>query len=179
MNKEQYNNVIKHTLKYEQSAQSEDSLSVARAIFDNMGVALPQGDIKTVYETIKTNDYMAWRSCTMQAAQAAVNEGVAAIGINSDKIIVIAAIDEEQRMFQTASVMTISPNTNLAFTHDIFFFGYTGMRSSGDQFSSRTWSSLSAAKNYYGHDFTYTHCIGYYNYYYTFSDGSRMYFRVA
>ena len=68
MNKKQYNNVIENTLKHE---KTDDSLSTARAIFDNMGVALPQGDIKIVYETIKTNNYMGWKSCTMQEAQEA------------------------------------------------------------------------------------------------------------
>ena len=63
MNKQQYNNVIENTLKHEQSAQTDDSLATARAIFNNMGVALPQGDIKTVYETIKTDNYMGWKSC--------------------------------------------------------------------------------------------------------------------
>lgn len=48
-----------------------------------------------------------------------------------------------------------------------------------DQYGSTQWSSLSDAQKYYGTDFTYTYCGGYpYNYYYTFSDGSRMYFGV-
>lgn len=55
MNKKQYNNVIENTLKHEQTG---DSISTARAIFDNMGVVLPQGYIKTVYETIKTDNYI-------------------------------------------------------------------------------------------------------------------------
>ena len=41
MNKRQYNNVIDYTLKHEQSARTEDSLATARAVFNNMGVALP------------------------------------------------------------------------------------------------------------------------------------------
>ena len=76
MNKKQYNNVIENTLKHE---HTDDSLSIARTIFHNMGVALPQGDIRTVYETVKTNNYMGWKSCTMQEAQAAANKGVASI----------------------------------------------------------------------------------------------------
>lgn len=55
MNKKQYNNAIENTLKYEQAG---DSISTVRAIFDNMGVALPQGYIKTVYETIKIDNYI-------------------------------------------------------------------------------------------------------------------------
>ena len=104
MNKKQYNNVIEHTLKCEQSAQTDDCLATARAIFDNMGVALPQGDIKTVYETISTDNYMGWKLCTMKEAQEAANNGTAAIGISEDKIVVLSANDEEQPVAQTASV---------------------------------------------------------------------------
>ena len=83
MNNKQYNNVIEYTLKHEETARTGDSLGTARAIFDNMGVALPQGDMKSVYETISTNNYMGWKSCTMQEAQAAADRGTAAIGLLS------------------------------------------------------------------------------------------------
>ena len=122
MNKKQYNNVIKNTLKHE---QTEDSLSTARAIFDNMGVALPQGDIKTVYETIKTDNYMGWKSCTMQEAQAAADKGVAAIGISEDKIVVLAANDEEQPVAQTASVMTLDENTSAFAVEGMRYYSYS------------------------------------------------------
>lgn len=178
MNNKQYNNVIEKTLKFEQTAQADDSLATARAIFDNMGVALPQGDIKTVYETISTDNYMGWKSCTMQEAQAAADNGVAAIGISENKIIVLSANDEEYPVVQTASVMTLDENASEDSVSGLAFYQYANMRSGGDQYGA-TWSSLDAAMNYYGRDFTYTYCGGYYNYYYTFSDGSRMYFRVA
>ncbi len=109
MNKKQYNNVIKNTLKHE---QANDSLSTARAIFGNMGIALPQGDMKTVYETIKTDNYMGWKSCTMQEAQAAADRGTAAIGISEDRIVVLSANDEEQPVAQTVSVMSLDENTS-------------------------------------------------------------------
>ena len=125
MNKKQYNNVIENTLKYEQSAQTDDSLSTARAIFNNMGVALPQGDIKTVYETISTNNYMGWKSCTMQEAQAAADRGVAAIGISEDKIVVLSANDQEQPVTQTASVMTLDENTSAYAVEGMRYYSYS------------------------------------------------------
>ena len=125
MNKKQYNNVIENTLKYEQSAQTDDSLSTARAIFNNMGVALPQGDIKTVYETISTDNYMGWKSCTMQEAQAAANNGTAAIGISEDKIVVLSANDEEQPVTQTTSVMTLSENTSAFAVEGMRYYSYS------------------------------------------------------
>ena len=122
MNKKQYNNVIENTLKNDQTAQTNDSLSVARAIFNNMGVALPQGDIKTVYRIISTNDYMGWRECSAEEAQDAANEGVAAIGISEDKIVVLSAKDEEQPVTQTASVMTLNGNTSAYAVCDLEYY---------------------------------------------------------
>ena len=122
MNKKQYNNVIENTLKHE---QTEDSLSTARAVFDNMGIALPQGDIKAVYETIKTDNYMGWKSCTMQEAQEAANNGKAAIGISEDRIVILSANDEEQPVAQTASVMTLDENTSAFAVDGMRYYSYS------------------------------------------------------
>ena len=122
MNKKQYNNVIENTVKHE---QTDDSLSTARAIFNNMGVALPQGDIKTVYETIKTDNYMGWKSCTMQEAQAAADNGTAAIGISEDRIVVLSANDDEQPVTQTASVMTLDENTSAFAVEGMRYYSYS------------------------------------------------------
>ena len=121
MNKKQYNNVIENTLKHE---KTDDSLSTARAIFDNMGIALPQGDMKVVYETIKTDNYMGWKSCTMQEAQAAADKGTAAIGISEDRIVVLSANDKEQPVAQTASVMTLDENTSVYSVAGLEYYSY-------------------------------------------------------
>ena len=122
MNKKQYNNIIDHTLKHE---NTEDSLSTARAIFNNMGVALPNGDMKTVYETISTDNYMGWKSCTMQEVQEAADKGIAAIGISEDKIVVLSANDEEQPVAQTASVMTLDENTSAFAVDGLQYYSYS------------------------------------------------------
>lgn len=65
----------------------------------------------------------------------------------------------------------------------------------GDQYANRHFATLAGAQAYYGTDFTYTACSpfyqapgcyggywsdgGTYNYYYTFSDGSRCYIHVG
>jgi len=125
MNKKQYNNVIEYTLTHETNAQCSDSLKVVRAIFNNMRIALPNGDIGEVYETIKTNDYMGWRSCTMQEVQAAANNGTAAIGISKDRIAVLSANDEEQPVTQTASVMTLDENTSAFVVEGMQYYSYS------------------------------------------------------
>ena len=125
MNKKQYNNVIDHTLKYEQVNSEKDNLASARAIFKNLGVALPQGDIKTVCETIKTDNYMGWKSCTMEEAQAAADEGVAAIGINDNKIVVLAANDEEAPITENESVIAVTQKTSALSVSGLQFYSYS------------------------------------------------------
>lgn len=53
----------------------------------------------------------------------------------------------------------------------------------GSSYGFTGWQSFSAAVSYYGSQYTYTSCShyhnsSYYNYYYTFSTGERMYFGV-
>lgn len=126
MDKKQYNNVIDWTLKHEQSAQTEDSLATARAIFNNMGVALPSGDIKEVCEILKTDDYMGWRSCTAQEAQQAADNGDAAIAISEGRIVVLSATDEEEPVAQTASVMLLTEKANAVNTlNGMSYYSYS------------------------------------------------------
>lgn len=108
MNSKQYNNIINHTLVNEPAAQTEDSLTTARAIFNNMGVALPSGDLPEIMEVLQTNEYMGWKACTREEAQQAANNGIAAIGIRADQIVVLAAEDEDEPVAQTASVRTVT-----------------------------------------------------------------------
>ena len=122
MNKKQYNNVIANALKHE---QCEDSLVTVRAIFANIGIELPQGNIKAVYETISTDNYMGWKSCSMQEAQEAANSGTVAIGISEDKIVVLSAKDEEQPVTQTTSVMTLDENTSAFAVDELRYYSYS------------------------------------------------------
>ena len=61
----------------------------------------------------------------MQEAQAAANNGVAAIGISEDKIVVLSATDEEQPVAQTASVMTLSENTSAYAVAGLEYYSYS------------------------------------------------------
>ena len=122
MNKKQYNNIIKNTLK---RVHTEDSLSAARAVFKNMGVALPGGDIKEVFETVKTDNYMGWKSCTMEEAQAAANNGTAAIGISDSKIVVLAADDAEEPIEPTAEVLAITDSTPAVAVAGLQYYSYS------------------------------------------------------
>ena len=121
MNKKQYNNIIENTLKNEQKSES---LETARAIFNNMGVALPSGNMREVYEVIKGNDYMGWKSCTKEEAQQAADKGVAAIGISENRIVVLSATDDEEPVAQNETVMTLSSNTSDDEVSDLSYYVY-------------------------------------------------------
>ena len=84
-----YKRIITYTL------ESEHGSNVRAANFKYDGIAggivwsgerrndaLPGGDMKEVFETVKTNNYMGWKPCTMEEARAAANNGTAAIGIS-------------------------------------------------------------------------------------------------
>lgn len=128
MQEKKYNNIIDYTLEHE---QSDDCLAVARAIFNNMGVSLPNGDIKTVYKIIKTNNYMGWRSCIMQEAQQSADKGVPAIGISENKIIVLRATDHSDPIKELSTVMTLSENTSAYAVEGLEYYSYDN-RSSVD-----------------------------------------------
>jgi len=139
MNTKQYNNVIDWTLKHDKAAQTTDTLATARAVFNNMGVALPNGSMQEVYETIKTNQYMGWRACTMEEAQQAANKGTATIGISKDRMVILSAIDEEEPVAETATVMTISENTSAYAVAGLEYYAYSGRKKSYDQDVYNEW----------------------------------------
>ena len=123
MNKKQYNNIINHSLQYD-CKDSENPLDTVRVIFNNMGVALPQGTIKEVYDTVSTGEYMGWKKCTLEEAKEAANNGIAAMGISENKIVVLSAEDEEQPAPKTASVLTLTDNTPIASVLNLDYYSY-------------------------------------------------------
>ena len=129
MTAEQYNNVIKCTVKKVDFPKTADSFQEARAIFKNLGVALPQGNGGEVLTALQTNDYMGWRSCTREEAQRYANNGIATIGISKDRIVVLTASVEEDETEEpiavgTPTVMTLSSESSEDVVSDLAFFAY-------------------------------------------------------
>lgn len=121
MNKEQYNNIIDRTLADTQLAQAGDSLTVTRAILNNMGIALPNGTLPEVAEVLKTNEYMGWRECTPDEARQAAMNGVATVAISDESIMIVPADDGEEPAVQTRHVamapQDVSDETNAETTY--------------------------------------------------------------
>lgn len=132
MDKKQYNNIINWTLKHEKTLKIEDNISIARAIFNNMGVALPQGNCQEIANILESDDYMGWKSCTAEEAQEAVNRGTAAIAVSGNKFIIIAAEDEEEPVVDTTSVMTLSKTANANSTMKYYAYDNNTTTNSND-----------------------------------------------
>jgi hypothetical protein len=130
MTAEQYNNVVKCTMKREEFPKDADSFEQARAIFKNLGVALPQGAGRQVLDLLQTDDYMGWRSCTAQEAQQYANKGVAAIGVGEDRMVILAAVTEENEIEETVAaktpmVMTLQEDAITDVAPDLSFYAYS------------------------------------------------------
>ena len=89
----QYKNVAQWTLANTPEIGAMDSVAAARAIFNNMGVAFPNGSCRQVLLTLMSEDYMGWMPCTYRQSQEFANAGTAAVGIDADHVVVILPDD--------------------------------------------------------------------------------------
>lgn len=124
MNKKQYNNIIKHTLEFEIKNSNSENLENIRKIFKNMGVSLPSGSLKEILETLKSDDYMGWRSCTAEEAKAAANNGTAAIGLNENKVFLVAS-DQIVGLKKSLKIAVSEENLSECAGNNTVFFAHT------------------------------------------------------
>ena len=85
----QYKNVAQWTLANTAGVETMDSANTARAIFNNLGVAFPNGSCEEILLTLMSEDYMGWTPCTYRQAQEYANAGVAAVGVDTSRVVVI------------------------------------------------------------------------------------------
>ena len=121
MNKQEYNNVI--GISVQKQSGTNDSLQIPREALNNMGVVLPQGDLKQVSDGLATDNYMGWRKCTVKEAQEYANEGTAVVAVSEDKIALVAANEDEGKVAANSSaVMTLDENTPALAVADMAFY---------------------------------------------------------
>ena len=85
----QYKNVAQWTLANTPGVEAMDSSDAARVIFNNLGVAFPNGSCEEILLTLMSEDYMGWTPCTYRQAQEYANAGVAAVGVDTGHVVVI------------------------------------------------------------------------------------------
>ena len=116
MNKKQYHNVIHWTLKQDESVRNSDALTAVRAIFKNMGVALPNGNCQEINEVLATGKYMNWKPCDYDEVQKLANKGVAVVGISDSDIVVIDTAVSAEENLQTTETASAFARTTDALT---------------------------------------------------------------
>ena len=89
----QYNSVVRWTLANIDAETANDNLAAARAVMNNCGVAFPNGNILEVMFTLMSEKYMGWESCTYKQAQEYANTGIAAVGIDGERVVIILPED--------------------------------------------------------------------------------------
>lgn len=128
----QYKNIIQWTLCNGEIDKIGDSISVARKIFDNLGVAFPKGDLTKIMDILKSGSYMGWRLCAKDDVQKYADLGVASVGIDSNHVVIITpdskisnfAYDKSLEQITNDIAKHISSVTDEE-SHEMLFFVYS------------------------------------------------------
>ena len=88
MTASQYKKVIECSI-YLNKGKNDAPLIMARKFFNNLGVALPQGDFKKILSILKNDTYMGWRHCTRDEAEKFAEIGVPTMAIDEEKLLII------------------------------------------------------------------------------------------
>ena len=122
----QYKNVAQWTLANTPGVEAMDSADAARAIFNNLGVAFPNGSCEEILLTLMSEDYMGWTPCTYRQAQEYANAGVAAVGVDTSRVVVILPDESADSVIASADAAVVS--TSAKQTSDIAATERMGMQ---------------------------------------------------
>lgn len=104
MTSSEYRNTVMWTLST-QTPAGEDILTTARRLFNNLGVAFPQGTLAEVLNVLGTKDYMSWTECSAEQARFCANNGYTAIGIKGENLVII--LPDSDKVIIDTSVPTV------------------------------------------------------------------------
>ena len=130
MTGKEYRSVVDWTVK-KCSERSDKPIDTVRAVCKNLGAELPEGDVREISEVMKTNDYMGWRSCSINDAKFCAEIGVTAIGIDDDRIVIITdKADKNNPSMLTKNstddiIMTVTDETPALAVSNMQFYSYS------------------------------------------------------
>lgn len=84
----EYEKAIRNALS--EAQQTNDCISVVRKILNNCDAEFPYGDCRGILAELSENNFSQWRSCTYEDAEKFADEGVPAVGVNEERMILIA-----------------------------------------------------------------------------------------
>ena len=85
----QYKNIMQWTLFFHQNQLDKMASNIVKTIFNNLGVAYPNGTNKDIIKILKQETYLGWRSCVCEDVQKYANCGIAAIAINEENSVIL------------------------------------------------------------------------------------------
>lgn len=88
MTETEYKNEITSTLS--EMDQTADPISTIRSVLGNCDIDFPYGDCRGILAALSENDFTGWRACSYEEAKKFADEGVPTVGINTDRVILIA-----------------------------------------------------------------------------------------
>lgn len=130
MTGKEYRSVIDWTVK-KCKERSDEPIETVRAVCKNLGTELPDGDVREISEVLKTNDYMGWRSYNINDAKFCADIGIATIGIDDDKIVILADnADKNNPSMLTKNstddiIMTVTDETSALSVGNMQFYSYS------------------------------------------------------
>ena len=89
MTASQYKNILQWTLYMNRNLEKTDNLVLVKTLLDNLGVAFPTGDCKTVFTAMRTNTFLGWRTVAFEDAQCYADKGFATLAVDEGKIFII------------------------------------------------------------------------------------------
>ncbi|MBR2848542.1 MAG: hypothetical protein IKB87_03695 [Clostridia bacterium] len=135
MTASQYKNILQWTLFLNPELEKSDAMSAVRKLFDNLGVAFPQGTFTEILSVLKNDTFLGWRSCSCDETQKYADIGIPAIGVANDKTIIIppkeaisilTANKEIEKLKSTyikyAAELTAEERENMCFF--VYSYGY-------------------------------------------------------
>lgn len=84
----EYKNEITSALN--EADQTADPISIIRSVLGNCDIDFPYGDCRGILAALSENDFTGWRTCSYEEAKKFADEGVPTVGINADRVILIA-----------------------------------------------------------------------------------------
>lgn len=112
----EYEKAIRNALS--EAQQTNDCISVVRKILNNCDAEFPYGDCRGILAELSENNFSQWRSCTYEDAEKFADEGVPAVGVNEERMILIAPNDGEKyknKFVNQANSLTPNELANLKF----------------------------------------------------------------
>ena len=112
----EYEKAIRNALS--ETQQTDDPISIVRKILNNCDAEFPYGDCRGILAELSENDFTQWKSCTYEEAEKFADEGVPAVGVSNERVIVIAPEDGEKyksEFVSQANSLTPDEFANLKF----------------------------------------------------------------